>query len=146
MRLRLALAARYLSAVLLPLAVFLAFSRPQRESASKAQVKLSLGGGQIQEATQRLVASLPPPRPGIPKRLDAVAALKVPGVKSQELSRTASGRPSVRLALRGGYWELVSFLDAAGALPYPGRAVSLSVSPAAEGEELEGEATFEVEP
>ena len=146
MTLRLAMLVRYLAAVLLPFAIFLAFSSPQMGKARIARTELQTEGNRLQEASNRIVQALPPPRPGAAKRLDAVTGVRSPGVASRELSRTLTGKPSVRLALRGGYRELVSFLDATGSLPFPGRVTSLAVAPAPEGTDLEGEATIEVEP
>ena len=146
MTLRLTLLVRYLAAVLLPLAVFLAFVLPQMARAKAARADLDTQGKGILVESQRILQALPPPRPGIAKRLDAVAGLRLPGVQTRELSRTLSGKPSVRLALHGGYREWVSFLDAAWSLPFPGRVTSLAVAPAKDEEVLEGEAAFEVEP
>ena len=146
MSLRPALAVRYLAAILAPLLVFLAFTRPQRARDEAAGSELAREGAHLLDASARLVQALPPPRPSAARRLDAVAALQVPGVEAREVSRTLSNKPSLRLALRGNYRELVSFLDAAWCLPFPARPSSLVLSPSPEGEGLEGEAVIEVEP
>lgn len=146
MTFRIALAVRYLVALLLPALALWAFSIPQMGRAKIASTDLQTEGNRLLEASSRIERALPPPRPGAAQRLDAVARLKVPGVAVRELSRTTTGRPSIRLSLRGGYRELVSFLDAAWSLPFPGRATSLALAPAPEEADLEGEATIEVEP
>lgn len=146
MSLRPVLALRYLSSILVPLVLFLAFTRPQMERDKKAGDALAREGAHLLEASARLVRALPPPRPPVAWRLDTVASLAVEGLEVRELSRTLAGSPSVRLALRGGYRELVCFLDEAWCLPFAGRASSLVLCPSPEGEGLEGEAVIEVEP
>ena len=99
---------------------------------------------ELEEATRRRPHSPKPPGPA--ERMDALAGLRVPGVSVVETGRDLSGHPRLSLALSGGYREIVSFLNAAGALPSPGRLRSLTLS-RPEGEEaLEALLVMEVSP
>ncbi len=149
MSLRARLALWYVLALLGPAAAYLGFYRPQMVRREKCLSDLSQQAGEIQKQTQafaafplQLAKLMPPKPPPVPERLAALAALRMPGLVTEQLSMDPGG--TLKLGLRGGYREVVGYLEAVQALPFAVRMRFLELAPSSGA--LEGSLTVEVGP